>query len=198
MDPLDSVTSLAATKRRELLGSDESVDASVLLARALNSVQLKVQKVARDHPLLAGGLGSIYPNTQAIYVARSLPVNVATFVEAHELGHYWIEGLDSETIASTGVGIESAECVESVPSHCLRSHGSSARREQLANQFAREFLLPCLDYLCMLPSISNYLGDCLGLPHDMFLGYTDLPLRRPLATAICQSMPCWRQFTSIA
>lgn len=142
MDTFDSIRIHAGKKHRELKGSDVIVSARTLLERARDSTGLSVHLVDSRSPLLAGGSGALHRATEAIYIDDSLAPNQAAFVEAHELGHYWLESPDDPTIAPRNLDIDRSE--GTAPSTFSRVQGYSPKehREQRANLFAREFLLP--------------------------------------------------------
>ena len=142
MDTFDSIRTHAGKKHRELKRDAAIISARDLLDRARESTGLFVLPASSENPLLAGGLGALHRRTESIYIDDSLAPDRAAFVEAHELGHYWLESPDDQAVAPRNLDIDRSE--GTVPSTFSRVQGYSPNehREQCANLFAREFLLP--------------------------------------------------------
>lgn len=145
MDKFDSIRKLAQMTHRELKGSDVLISARTLLDRARDLTGLALLKVGSENPVLAGSLGALYRTTEAMFIDDSLTSDWAAYVEAHELGHYWLESSDEPAIARRRLEINGLE--ETTQSLFSRMHAYSPNgyREQCADLFAHEFLLPRSD-----------------------------------------------------
>lgn len=145
MDTFGSIRKLAQMTHRELKGSDVIISARTLLHRARDLTGLAVLRVRSENPLLAGSLGALYRTTEAMFIDDSLTSAWAAYVEAHELGHYWLESSGEPAIARRCLEINGLE--ETTPRLLSRAHGyrPNGYREQCADLFAHEFLLPRSD-----------------------------------------------------
>jgi DNA helicase II / ATP-dependent DNA helicase PcrA len=145
MDSFGAVRKLARQKHAAMkaLASGKSV-ASALLAQARIATKATVQAVPPDHPLLAAGDGALYRSetTPSIYVSNALAPDAASYVEAHEFGHFWIETPIEPAVVPRNSDPGGPE--ENSPTGIRRVEGYSPQelRERYANVFAREFLLP--------------------------------------------------------
>ena len=173
MDKFDSIRKLAQMTHRELKGSDVIISARTLLDRARDLTGLALLRVGSENPLLAGSLGALYRTTEAMFIDDSLTSDWAAYVEAHELGHYWLESSDEPAIARRRLEINGLE--ETTPSLFSRMHAYSPNgyREQCADFFAHEFLLPRSDARRMhsglgwsASRIAKEFGLPIGLVHS--------------------------------
>ena len=182
MDRFDSIRKLAGMKHRELKGSAAIISARTLLHRARDLTGLALLKVRSENPLLAGSLGALYRTTEAMFIDDSLTPDLAACVEAHELGHYWLESSDEPAIARRRLEINGLE--ETAPSLFGRAHGDrpDEYREQCADSFAHEFLLPRSDARRMhwgLGWSASRIAKVFGLPIDLVRNQLGLSFLRP-------------------
>lgn len=170
MDKFDSIRKLAQMTHRELKGSDVLISARTLLDRARDLTGLALLKVGSENPVLAGSLGALHRSTEAMFIDNSLTPDWAAYVEAHELGHYWLESSDEPAIARRRLEINGLD--ETTQSLFSRMHAYSPNgyREQCADSFAHEFLLPRSDARRMhlgLGWSASRIAKEFGLPIQM-------------------------------
>ena len=171
MDGFTAVRVLANEKHaaaREADGGDGA--AAALLAAAREIAGLHAQRLPPEHPLLGGGDGALHRSSRAIYLSNALGPTAAAFVEAHELGHYWVETPADPVVMLRDSPPGMPE--ENIPLGLGKVEAYSAQelRERCANVFAREFLLPLraarrlfLDEGLPASAIARRLGAPLGL-----------------------------------
>lgn len=96
--------------------------------------------VVRD--VLASGIqGKVESERDVIRVQRDLSPTRQRFVIAHEIGHVQLEGLDAGPFRDTDETLD--ECVAGADDEtAVRSYNRRERREQEANLFALELLVP--------------------------------------------------------
>ncbi|MBO9335745.1 MAG: ImmA/IrrE family metallo-endopeptidase, partial [Roseiflexus sp.] len=96
--------------------------------------------VVRD-VLAAGIQGKVEPEYDVIRVQRDLSPTRQRFVIAHEIGHVCLEGLDAGPFRDTDETLD--ECAAGADDEtAVRSYNRRERREQEANLFALELLVP--------------------------------------------------------
>ena len=143
MDTFGVVRSLAGEKHTEMRQKTGGrFDAIALLAAARQAEGITTLQIHPEHPLLAGGDGVLHRETKTIYLNQALAPSFAAFVEAHEFGHWWV---DTPTVQATVPrGTDPGTPEEPTPLGLRRVEAYSPQelREQHANVFAREFLLP--------------------------------------------------------
>lgn len=183
MDGFAAVRALANEKHaaaRAADGGDGS--AAALLAAAREMAGLHVQRLPPEHPLLGGGDGALHRASQAVYLSDALGPAAAAFVEAHELGHYWVETPADPVVVLRDSPPGTPE--ESIPLGLGKVEAYSAQelRERSANVFAREFLLPLREARRLfleegLPAsgIARRLGAPLGLVRQQLAAALLLP-----------------------
>jgi DNA helicase-2/ATP-dependent DNA helicase PcrA len=173
VDNFAAVRELADLKHSILRARTPDASATALLSAARAETGIAVKKLPLAHPLLAGGDGALYRESKAIYIATDLDPDVAGFVEAHEFGHYWIETPGEPVIVPKGADPSGPE--EGTPLGLKRVEAYSAKelREQLANVFGREFLLPrsearrlFVEEKTVAPEIAKSLNLPIGLVHQ--------------------------------
>jgi DNA helicase-2/ATP-dependent DNA helicase PcrA len=140
VDSFSAVRALAMEKRAALTTKAE--DAPSLVATASKDAGYTIVPIDPDSPNLGGGDGSLSHNTKTIYVSNSLDEPMRAFVAAHELGHVAIETPDDPVIVPRGIDPGGPEEATPIGIRRVESYSPQERREQLANVFAREFLLP--------------------------------------------------------
>src|SRR5258708_3246197 len=94
MDSFGAVRKLARAKHEEMKnGANGQTNARALLDAARRLTGVVVEAMPPEHPLLSGGDGALYRNggTASLYISSSLSPETASYTEAHEFGHLWIE-----------------------------------------------------------------------------------------------------------
>lgn len=132
------------------------------LARDVRRSYLERSGSAPDHPLplddlaetlweltvvptttLAEGIqGKVEPELQVIRVRRDLPPTRLRFVVAHEIGHVALEGLTAGPFRDTNETLDERAAGEGADETAVRTYNTRERREQEANLFALELLVP--------------------------------------------------------
>ncbi|MGQ9828536.1 MAG: UvrD-helicase domain-containing protein [Roseiflexus sp.] len=96
--------------------------------------------VVRD-ALAAGIQGKVEPERDVIRVQRDLSPTRQRFVIAHEIGHVQLEGLDAGPFRDTDETLDEGAVGEN-DEMMVRAYNRRERREQEANLFALELLVP--------------------------------------------------------
>ncbi len=92
---------------------------------------------------LAEGIqGKVEPELQVIRVRRDLPPTRQRFVIAHEIGHVALEGLTAGPFRDTDETLDERAVGEGADQTAVRTYNTRERREQEANLFALELLVP--------------------------------------------------------
>jgi len=145
---------------------------AALLDGATNLTGIARQAVPDDDPVLCGAEAVLDISTPAIFYKKSVGPAEATFYQAHEFAHYW---LDSVTGACNVGDIDESMPEERIPLGIRRveGYGPRERRECQANVFAREFLLPSSEARRLFLKeglsaavIAERLGVPLGMVHQ--------------------------------
>lgn len=115
--------------------------ADALLAAADRLTGFERVGVPSSDVLLDGGDGALDPDMSLILYNSDVSVQHTRVVQAHEYGHLWLHG---EQTACYEPDIDGEAFEEPLPLGVQRveGYGPEERREQEANVFAREFLLP--------------------------------------------------------
>lgn len=101
--------------------------------------------VVRTGTLAEGIQGKVEPELQVIRVRRELGPARQRFVIAHELGHVALEGLTAGPFLDTEATIDERSAGESADDTAVRTYNTRERREQEANLFALELLVPAAE-----------------------------------------------------
>ncbi|PDW05112.1 UvrD-helicase domain-containing protein [Candidatus Viridilinea mediisalina] len=101
--------------------------------------------VVRTGTLAEGIQGKVEPELQVIRVRRELTSERQRFVIAHELGHVALEGLTAGPFCDTEETLDERSAGESADDSAVRTYNTRERREQEANLFALELLVPADD-----------------------------------------------------
>jgi DNA helicase-2/ATP-dependent DNA helicase PcrA len=92
---------------------------------------------------LAEGIqGKVEPELQVIRVRRDLPPARLRFVIAHEIGHVALEGLTAGPFRDTDETLDERAAGDGADETAVRTYNTRERREQEANLFALELLVP--------------------------------------------------------
>lgn len=189
MDGFETIRALAKEQHdamRMRTGGD--VSAPALLVAAREASGLNLQLLPPEHPLLGGGDGALHPASKTIYISNALDPDTASFVEAHEFGHYWIETPSDSVIVAQNADPGAPE--ENTPLGIRRVEAYSAQeiRERYANVFGREFLLPrqearrlFIDKTMTADKIARDLKVPIGLVHQQLAVALLLPEASPAA-----------------
>ena len=140
MDNFSAVRTLAAQKREALKA--KAHDAPSLLASAMTDTGYSITPIDPASPNLGGGDGALSRNTKTIYVSNALAPGDAVVrrgprIRAHldrdarRSGHRRKGAIRVAPEEATPLGVRRVE-----------AYSPQESREQLANVFAREFLLP--------------------------------------------------------
>jgi len=143
MENFDAVRRLARTKHGETRKEAGNVlTAASLLVAAAKVTGIHCLAVPEGDSLLQGGEAILVPSAQSIFYNESVGYQVASFYQAHEFAHYWLDDAAVGACSSKEVNVNTPD--EQVPLGIQRveGYGPRERRETQANVFAREFLLP--------------------------------------------------------
>ena len=137
--------SIKAKARRVRHSADEKAgpgaDLDAILAAALTAVEVEVEYVAPDDPLLAGGearLDRESDDLPVVWVRNDSPPAWRRFLLAHELAHAL---LHTGSFVCGSEMVDPAQGEEDVPGSA-GGYSARDRLERQANVWGREFLLP--------------------------------------------------------
>lgn len=142
MDSFAAVRMRALERRRALgVADDVPCPAATLLDLAYQGTGLGRQAVPDQDPTLGGTEALLDLDVPAIFYKQSTPTDLAFVHQAHEFGHYWIDGERSACDASD-LSNQLAENPPPFGAQRVEGYSPHQHRECAANVFAREFLLP--------------------------------------------------------
>lgn len=170
MEGFDLIRHSARLRHAEARAKWEGANTgAALLDGATDLTGITRQAVPDDDPVLCGAEAVLVIATPAIFYRKSVGPAEATFYQAHEFAHYW---LDNATDACGAGDIDESMPEERIPLGIQRveGYGPRERRECQANVFAREFLLPSSEArrLFLEEGLSAaVIGERLGVPLGM-------------------------------
>lgn len=142
MEPFELIRLNAASLHDEVVAAGaDPTDTLALVSAAAVKLELELIWLPEDDPVLKGAKGLFDEQTGTICCAAIEPIEARACLAAHEIGHARLH----PTSADCGPGdIDITQSTESAPVGLQRveDYGAHERREQQANVFAREFLLP--------------------------------------------------------
>lgn len=141
MNQWDALRQLARQQHAEARAQVTNDTAAALLAAAAALTGIACHGVPADDPLLDGAEAMLDPDARTIWFNRDADPLIIPYYEAHEYGHFWIDGARA---ACREADLDSEATEERIPLGVQRvdGYGPQERRECQANVFAREFLLP--------------------------------------------------------
>ena len=173
MEGFDTVRALARQRHDESCAEAGGMKSALhLLDGATAITGIERISVADNDPVLCGAEAVLDPSVCGIFYKESVDKELATFYQAHEFGHHF---LDSATGACSGTDLDVTIPEERIPLGIQRieGYGPRERRECQANVFAREFLLPCGEARRLFSAekfsaadIAELLGIPIGMVHQ--------------------------------
>lgn len=142
MSHWDAIRKRARNQRAAVLAeADGNPDANALLTASDRLTSFTRIGVHRGDALLDGGDAALDPEMECIWFCLDVAPHLAVFYQVHEYAHLWLHHEQSVCQEST-MDNESSEDPVPLGLHMVEGYGPEERREQEANVFAREFLLP--------------------------------------------------------
>jgi superfamily I DNA/RNA helicase len=145
MSHWEPIRDRARLKRSALLARVSGFpSAATLLAAAEEESGIRRMPRPPGDSLLYGSQAHLDVEGRYIWFDQSLEPALASFVQAHEYAHYWLEG---EGIACGADEVDAETEEDELPRGVqqVEDYGPDERREREANVYARELLLP-LDF----------------------------------------------------
>lgn len=145
MSHWEPIRERARLKRSALLaGVSGFPSAATILAAAEEESGIRRMPRPPGDSLLYGSQAHLDVEGRYIWFDQSLEPTLASFVQAHEYAHYWLDG-EGITCGADEVDAETEEDELPRGVQQVEDYGPDERREREANVYARELLLP-LDF----------------------------------------------------